>query len=451
MTDRGSATTTAPGDWKKSVARDTGGLARGGYIAFAVALGIFVLWAAAFPLSSAVVAQGELVATGQNKLLQHRTGGVVRSIAVRNGDQLAEDDLVIAIEPIEAAAELKRLRAAQNLLLAKRARLEAESPSDKLAGNLAGSNGLRGAIVPVSASGREVNRIFAEQETEMIAREAQFQSEISALRNQLENLQSERTGIASRVGNQVRLSELLADQEQRMIPLAEAGYIAKVKLWEVQSRKLETDSRLADLEARLGSLSAREAEISDRIATLDSGKSADDAKELSSVLAELAAISGELEAAEEAVSDTEIRAPVAGRLTNLTANTVGGVIRPGETIGEIVPVSEPYHVEARIAPADIGAVNPGQDAQIIITALNRRLDDPLSAQVSYIAADSVTDENTGEIFFPVHLVFNGSTDNLPALQSGMIAETYIEVEGRTFFAYALEPLSDSFRRAFRER
>lgn len=455
-------------DWRSSVACDTKILARRGYLAFALALGLFVTWALTFPLASAVVTEGRVTASGENKLLQHHSGGVVRSIAVENGHDLSAGDLVVSIEPVAAIAELKRLRANENLLLAKKARLKGGSRTARVPRLPDGR--LRGAILPASlaaadfaaadlatgdsatagfAAAHPGNAVFFEQEAERRATDLRYRMEISALRNQLDSVTSERSGIERQIDDQRRLTALLGEQEKRMAPLARSRDIARSRLWDVQTRRLEAEARLSDLLGRAAALGAREAEIADRIDALLAGKTADDAKELSGVLAELAALSGEIEAAEKAVRHTEIRAPVAGRLANLAAHTIGGVIRPGEIIAEIVPADAPLHVAARIAPADIGSVRLGQPAEIFVTAHNRRLDDPLAGEVSYIGADSVLDELTGEPYFPVHLALAGGGHK--AVHPGMIAETYIQIEARNFFTYLVEPVSESLRRAFRER
>ncbi|MCB1423966.1 MAG: HlyD family type I secretion periplasmic adaptor subunit [Nitratireductor sp.] len=437
--------------WKTGVTRDTRGLTRFGYTAFAVALGIFVLWGAFFPLSSAVVAPGQIVSAGQNKLLQHPTGGVVSTINASNGDLLVAGDAVLSIEPVEVVAELERLRSKENLLLAKKSRLQGEAVASATVPAEWHQVSLSSAVAPDVSEPQRNNQVFQQQAAEMAARNARFDGELSALENQLATIRSERDGIADRITTQTRLTALLGEQEARMGPLADEGYIARVRLWEVQSRRLEADARLADLEARKASLTAREAEIGDRIRTVGAGKAEDDARELSAVLAELAALQSQIDAAERAVGQTSIRAPVGGKLVNFVANTVGGVIAPGQIIGEIVPSQAAPHVEARISPADIAEMHTGLSAQIVITALNRRLNDPIEAEVSYVPADSAFDESIGTSYFPVHLALEIPKGIDDVIQPGMEAEVYIRVASRSFFSYVLQPVSDSFRRAFRER
>ena len=128
-------------------------------------------------------------------------------------------------------------------------------------------------------------------------------------------------------------------------------------------------------------------------------------------------------------------------------NTVDGVVAAGDVIAEIVPLGTTLIAEGRVRPADIADVWVGQDAELMVTAHNRRDTRPLDARVIYVAADSTRDEENEDPFFLVRLAI---TDPSLDLRAGMQAELFLAGEPRTFLDYVLEPLTASFNRAFAE-
>ncbi|MEL6736633.1 MAG: HlyD family type I secretion periplasmic adaptor subunit, partial [Pseudomonadota bacterium] len=106
-------------------------------------------------------------------------------------------------------------------------------------------------------------------------------------------------------------------------------------------------------------------------------------------------------------------------------------------------------------PADVDFVKVGSTAQVIVTAFSRTLDDTLDGEVIFVGPDAETDEKTGNTFFTVRLSVKPSKDSnrsrMADLQPGMQAEVYINTGARTFLSYLARPLTDSFKRAFRER
>ena len=169
---------------------------------------------------------------------------------------------------------------------------------------------------------------------------------------------------------------------------------------------------------------------------------------------EIATLSAKVLAAQNNVQKRYVRAPVSGVVAKSSVHTVGGVVRSGDVIAEIVPSEASRIVEALVSPQDIDYVRAGQEAEVIVTAFNRRLYDPVKASVEFVAADSIPDEKSGERFFSVRLkLLEPPTENnrLANLRPGMQSEVYVTTSRQNFLSYALKPISDSFRRAFREQ
>ena len=448
-------------DWKQSVAKDTSSIAYKGYIVFAVTLGVFMIWALFFPIAGAVVSEGKVLPYGQNKLLQHPTGGVIEKIVARDGSILEKGELVATIQPETAVADLSQLSASRDLLMAQKSRLMASKSGGSQFGisflTTNSTSPLRGSIGS-SASGKKLrpahDGIYSEQESQFKAGKQKFESELSALKNQLYGLLNEAYGVQEQTEkNEMRLQSINL-QIEKMKPLANSGYIAKTRLWDVESTQLEIESLLASLSARYGSLNSNAEEVKDQIRAFEATKNQNDSIELTAVLSELSSIEERMAAAQKQVDYSEIRAPVSGVLTNLSVNTVGGYLQAGVTIAEIVPEDQPLEIEAHIMTSDIGSVSIGQAAKITITAFNARLVDQLEGEVTYISADSVIDENTGESYFVARLSIQSDNtaqqEILKGVKAGMYAQVFIQTTSRSFMSYVITPITDSLRRAFNE-
>jgi HlyD family secretion protein len=157
--------------------------------------------------------------------------------------------------------------------------------------------------------------------------------------------------------------------------------------------------------------------------------------------------------AKDELKRVEIRAPQAGVVHELALHTIGGVVAPGETVMMIVPVNDTLAVEARIQPADIDQVHPGQNAVLRFSSFNQRTTPELVAEVETVAADLVSNPQTGEAWYSIRarIPTNEMTKlgNLTLL-SGMPVEVFVKTGDRTAMSFLLKPLSDQLARAMTE-
>jgi HlyD family secretion protein len=177
------------------------------------------------------------------------------------------------------------------------------------------------------------------------------------------------------------------------------------------------------------------------------------AEELRTVEAELNTFTERLVSVEDQTQRTEIRAPRGGRILNLAVHNKGSVIKPGETIMEIVPDNDTLVIGARIAPQDIDKVVPRAPAVVRLSAFNQRTTPELFGEVQRVSADLVADATNGPAAYQAIIeVPSSEAERLQglALVPGMPAEVFIRTGGRTPLAYLLKPLSDSLTRALRE-
>ena len=443
------------GTWQDQVPTSYGKVVSKGMVYIFGFLGLFTLWAVLFPIDSAVVSAGQVISNGQNKLIQHPSGGVVREILVKDGQKVEAGDLLIRLDKSSAQGELTRLLARHETLNAQKARFEAErnghttfsvpeSPAALLRG---------GQVVSSGIDETAKSTIYNEQLKEFDAGRKRFAAQINAIKYQVETFRDQKTGMQARLIGGGRLLEMTNRELRKVRPLAKAGYLPKARLWDLEKNKLE---QLTNVENIRSEVAATEQRISEAEAKLAELKQSDREKrsfELSRTIGELVEISDSIKAAQIAVNLTELRAPVSGTIVKLTANTNGGVMGSGETIAEIVPAGVVLTTEFRVPQNKAKHVYPGQTARISITTFNRRTYDPIDAEVTYVSADTLKDETTGEIYFLARAIMKPNPEKNTGIEevtSGMAAEVYVLAEPRVFASYLFQPIMDSFNRAFRE-
>jgi HlyD family secretion protein/epimerase transport system membrane fusion protein len=172
------------------------------------------------------------------------------------------------------------------------------------------------------------------------------------------------------------------------------------------------------------------------------------------VNSELAQLEEAMTSSQDVFVRTEIRAPVSGTVLNLRSNTLGGIVRPGEPILDIVPAEDALVIEARLSPNDIDVVTVGQTARIHLTPYSARNMAPLEGKLVRIGPDAVIDEATRESYFEVRIEVDPATlERLAAdveMTPGMPAEVFILTGEQSLFSYIAAPVTRSFRKAFRE-
>jgi len=442
--------------WQEQVPTDIGQVARNGAIFVFGFLATFLARVSLFPIASAVISTGRIVSVGQNKLVQHPTGGVVREIRVQDGAVVETGQVLLVLDASGSQAELTRFMARRTMLTALRARLEAESGGSEF-GNAIEVSGLqlRGAQdrLGTGAPGSIKSRVLEEQQIEFDAGRKRLNAELAAARHQIESLKDQRGGLQTRLQGVGQLLDFTEMELVKTRPLVDEGYLAKSRLWDLDKKRLEQISQIGNLEAEIDATNQHVLEAEAKLAQLMQADREKRAEELTSVITELEQIGDQVRAAQSSVNLTELRAPQAGTIVKLAAHTQGGVVRPGEVIAEIVPLDADLETEFRVAVADIDHVRVGQTATVIITAFNRRTHEPIDGEVSYVSADSSLDDKTGEAFFlsRVRLKRNPQKNQgLNKIQAGMATEVHARAEPRVFMSYALQPLTDSMGRSFKE-
>jgi HlyD family secretion protein len=416
--------------------------------------GSFAVWAGLAPLNGAVVASGTFVATGQNKLVQHFEGGIIRDLRVKDGDLVEANQILVRMDETAAKAKLRRLVLRHYRLLSMQARLQVEM-------NAAETLQMPAAL-SAHAGDPEVAAIFDRQRIELQARKATLAAEEQVLRNEIAGIKESIQGFQAQVNASQQRAALFADELKDKRTLLDQQLVRKTEVLALQRAEASLVGDLGELIGRIADLNERVSRANYRIAQLRSAATQKAVEELRQTETELDDVQEQIRAAQDVMERIEVRAPVRGVVVKLNFHTAGGVAAPGAVILELLPVRDELLIKAHVNPNDIARVREGQHALVRLSALNQRITPMIGAKVVYVSADALADQNplskgdqnARRDFYVVRVRLDEADvrRQLDGFQAtpGMPADVYITTGERTFFDYIMKPLLDSFSRAFRE-
>jgi HlyD family secretion protein len=442
----------ADGAWYDSLPRSTKFPTVGGILILAVALMGFGVWGNMAPITGAVVASGVFVATGQNKIIQHFEGGVIREIYVREGDVVEQGQVLLDLDDTAARAELQRLFLRRVRLSAIDARLQAEMREEP---EIRWPDDVTGALT-VSP---EVKEIIESQKMTFTARRNYMNSDIKSIDESIKALDERIQKSRVQLDAVKRQIVLLDEQIETKQPLLQTGLVGKPELMVLHRSKANLEGEVGRVMGEIGDAKERIARAIEQINGVRKTAIKTAVEQMHEVRGELADVRERMLSAKGMLDRVRITAPVGGVVVKLRYHTRGGVVEAGKNIMELLPLKDELIIEARLRPQDIDSVKHGQKATVRLTALSQRIPPMVSGDVIYLSADTLADEKKSQQVGPTDIYIvrvKLNSEEIKALPGfsptpGMPAEVYIKTSERTFFQYIVKPIHDSMSRAFRER
>lgn len=400
-------------------------------------------WATTARLEGAVIAPG-IVKVDQNlKEVQHRDGGIVRSIAVRQGDLVQERQVLITLDDVQTRAELLIVWSQLAEALGRKARLVAERDNlpeitfpDELK-VLSGSSDLISGETRLFSGNRQ-------------ARESQKEQ----LALSIDQTGEEIRGMEARLTAKIEEIKLVEAERHKLTDLFAKKVIEYARVYTANRDLARILGERGEIEAGIARAKVRASEIRVQILAIDQNATTEAQRELRTIEARVAELNERKLAIEDRLSRMEIRAPVAGYVNELFVHTVGGVITSAAKIATIVPADAALKFEIKVAPADIDQVREGQNARVRLSAFNRNTTPEFKSKVTLVSAASTRDQSTGQEYYTAYVqLLDEERANLAGMRlvPGMPAEVFISTDERTAMSYLMKPLTDQMNRAFRER
>lgn len=364
---------------------------------------LFVVWAALAWVDEIVRASGEVVSSSRPQIIQNLEGGILAELNVGEGDVVEAGQTLARLYGTQYQTNVDELDDEIAALEIRRARLEAEMLGEA---DFAVALEIEERVPAIAASERSL----------LTARLAEFQARVSGAE-----------AVAEQTARELELVERMYDRE--IAPLIEV----------TRAKKAHSDARNKLSEAITGTEKER-------------------ATEYAKLQGELASLRQKRKLSEDQLSRTILVAPLRGVVNKLSVTTIGGVVRPGEEILQIIPLDDALFIEAKVKPRDIASVRQGQAATIKLSAYDYTIYGSMQAKVTFISADTFKDDRSrnpdGDAHYKVTLAVDQSqfTERQKSIviRPGMQAEVELQTGGKTILTYLTKPLYKA-NEAFRER
>nr|WP_294812597.1 HlyD family type I secretion periplasmic adaptor subunit [uncultured Sphingomonas sp.] len=413
---------------------------------------IFLGWAMFARLDAAAYAPGTLVVSGQRQSVQHRDGGVVGKIYVREGQRVERGQLLVQLAAAEVQAQERALASQAIRLLAQRARLEAEQLGR---GQVAAPK----EFASLSPEDREEAALAMRlQQTELSARTSVLSAQRGALGQRVLQSGEQGRGYGEQAVSSTEQLRLIEEQIAALKPVADKGFVSATRMRELERARAQLQGQRGQYTASVAQTrgAARENEI--QVLEAERTFRERTASDLRDVETRLGDVLPRWTAARDQLERTAIRSPATGAVVGLSVFTPGGVVAPGQKLMDVVPERTPLLIQARISPEDADDLHVGQRTLVKFSGLHERTLPNLEGRLTRLSADSFTDEKSGMSYFTGEITVPREQLNLIqgvrgadfALRAGMPVQVLIPLRRRTALDYALEPLIGSFWSSFRE-
>jgi len=406
---------------------------------WALAIAVFLVWAYFTEIDEITRGSGEVVPSGDNQVVQNLEGGIVKKILVNVGDSVEQGSPLLVIENEKAKSQMNATKIKILELDAKRKRLLAEADGKDFE----------------PGEYEDGGDIFVKNEERLFSsRRRELETKLKTLSEQKTQEEHALDEIRQRIHDLNRTATLMKQEIEIMKPMVAQGVKSKVEFMHLLR---EQSKMLEELHSAQNSIPKVESAIREIVhkmeeAGMDFKNRA--REELNQVESELMMARENYRALKDAVTRTIVRSPIKGIVQKLYIHTVGGVIKPGEDLVEIVPTDDKLWLEVKIKPSDIAFIYPGQKAVVKISAYDFAIYGSLEGKVVHISADTTKDEKE-RAWYIVHIKtdknYLGTQKNPLKIIPGMVVNVDIMTGKKSVMDYILKPILRAKEYTFTER
>ena len=405
--------------------------------------GFFVLmfaWIAVAEVDTVTRADGRVIPSAKLQVIQNLEGGIVGEILVKQGQVVMAGDNLVALSSLQHEGDMKSRYQQLLGLEARAARL------------VALANGQQPKF-PKSVVDTAPDLMAVEMAT-FLSKTLEQESQLAVLSAQIDQKAREMDEAQISLISTRKSLEMAREERTTVARLVERGLEPRLELLRIDRAFSEQEGRADISVVTIERLRSANKELGARKDAMVRQMRSEALNELNRTMAELAAIKEGMPALADKVARTHIKSPMNGIVNRVFVNTVGGIVRPGDPIVDVVPSDDQLVVEAMVTPKDIGFVKIGQPARVKVTAYDYSIFGALDGKVKSISADAVPNEK-GEAFFQVRIETNTraieSIDKKLPIMPGMQAQIDIITGKKTILNYLSKPIMAMKENAFRER
>jgi len=423
-----------------------------GWVVVLLFFGLFMGFAAFVRLDAAAYAEGTVSVAGSRQAVQHRDGGTIAALHVREGQHVMAGQVLIELAGAEVAANERAVASQVIGLQAERARLMAERTGATSIAEPAEFAALTGAD-------RQLADDSLRLETSMLgAKRGAISAQKRVLAKQSAQLQQRIAGIGQQLTENDKQRSLFDQQLNGMNVLVDKGYASINRVRELERARANVSSDRASLSSSSAMAREQIGETGMQAQSLDSKNLLDVGSDLRRNEEALGEALPKWQALKRQLDQVQIRAPATGQVVGLKVFTVGGVIAPGDKLMEIVPDGAALVIQASFNPNDADDVYVGQKAEIRFVTLHERDLPVFEGEVTRISADSFADERTGARYYTGEVTV--SADDIAKIRKakgkaegvkpGLPVQVLVPLRKRTLLQYLIEPINQALWKSGRE-
>ena len=404
------------------------------FILFVVALLVALLtyWSTIAELDIVTRGEGKLIAAADNQVVQASEGGVIINRFVEENESVSEKQILFEIDPVDVSAEYEKTKQRLSTFRIKKNRLDLEVSG----GIFENQAGLKNADASVIAAEKNL----------FLSRRQELANTISIYENKNLQVQKQLLSIDASLTMELDLQGFIDREIELLRPLVEQNIAPETRLLELLREKKrnlgnQEINRLAIAEAEIAL-----DELAQQIVSAKENYKLQALDELSKVTAEIVELATVLPRLSQRVSRTTILAPMDGIVSKIKYKTIGGYVRQGDVLLEMVPGNEGIILEGRIKPEDISRIKLDDAVKVRLSAYDSAKYGSISGGVAAISPDTETSEDgTGATYYAIEVKITSDMilDNgtVVQLKPGMTATIDVLSGKRTVFEYIWAPMT----------
>ncbi len=401
---------------------------------------IFLIWAYFAKLDEVTRGNGKVIPSSSVQVIQNLEGGIVRQILVREGQQVKKGQILLILDDTRFASENREGVLKGAALRARVWRLEAESEGKELKFS--------------EDFKKKYSGIVDNEEDLYNSRKKELETKVSTLKTIVSQTQHELATLKDKRGRIKKSLELVEKELGMTKPLVGSGAVSQVEVLRLERQVNDLAGELSAAELSIPRLQEQLAENNGKIAEVKVTFQTEAYNDLSKTEAEMTSQGQVNLARKDRVERTVVRSPVNGTVNKVAIKTVGGVIKPGMDLMDIVPNEDSLLVEAKIRPADVAFLRPGQKAMVKFTAYDFSIYGGLKGVLEHISPNTIEDDE-GNSFYEIRVrtnkAFLGTKAHPLPIIAGMTADVDILTGEKSVLDYLLKPILKTKQRALRER
>ncbi|EME69088.1 multidrug resistance efflux pump membrane-fusion protein [Paramagnetospirillum caucaseum] len=403
---------------------------------------VFIVWAFVAHLDEVAIAEGEVVPEGKVKVIQHLEGGVIREIMITDGSEVKEGEPLILLDLPVSSLNKEELQARMDGYMLQRARLEAELHDKPV-------------IFPEDEARRQPALVESERRSFEARRQA-LKATLTVLNDQVRQKGLEVQEYETKQRSITTSLRLAQERFAMSKDLIKSGLASKMDHVQMESQVEDLKGQLDSVRASIPRAQAAQQEAKGRVDEELARFQRTAQGEMSEAQLNIARTRELFIQATDQQRRTLIASPIDGIVKNMRSNTIGGVVRPGDPIMEIVPLHERLQVDAKLNPMDRGYVQVGQRATVKISAYDYTTYGGLDGDVILVAPDTTVPQTPNaqpyyRVVVQTDRAYIGDEKAKRLISAGMQATVEIHTGTRSIMEFLVKPVIKLRHEAFRER